>query len=42
MPSLMRATHACELNPAALAFVTFEVMLVRVGVRDGGGVAFDF
>ena len=32
-PGLMRVTHAHPLNPAALAFVPFGVVLVRVRVR---------
>ena len=32
-PDLMRITHARPLNPAALAFVPFGIVLVRVRVR---------
>ncbi len=32
-PDLMRVTHAHPLNPEALAFVPFEIVLVRVRVR---------
>ncbi len=31
-PDLMRVTHAHPLNPAALAFVPFGIVLVRVRV----------
>ena len=34
-PDLMRITHARPLNPAALAFVPFGIVLVRVRVRVG-------
>ena len=32
-PDLMRITHAHPLNPAAMAFVPFGIVLVRVRVR---------
>ncbi len=37
-PDLMRVTHAHPLNPAALAFVPFGIVLVRVRVLRGSAL----